>query len=403
MHNLDDIDIITNYDSSNYSGPAIKLGAGVIGSQAYVAASAAGYRVVGGTCPTVGISGGYTQGAGHSILASRYGLAADNVLEWEVVTADGDHVVATPTQNQDLYWALSGGGGGTYAVVLSMTAKAHLDGQVGGGSVSFNDSATGNDVFWDAVGAWLALLPPFLDDSNFMLYSITNSTFSTNTIAAPDKNATQVESLLAPFLAELDSRGVPYTWEAHVSPTFLDHYSRDFGPLPYGPFAASQLLSNRLLPRGAVVDPDQNAVLTEALRGVTRTGDFYLGCHGTNARRPATAVDNAVLPAWRDTVSLCLVVGNWDWTIARSDMVARQTELVDEIMPPLVAATPGSGMYLNEGNFAQEDWQAEFYGENYPRLREIKRRYDVDGLFYAPTAVGSEDWALDGSGRLCRA
>ena len=49
------------------------------------------------------------QGGGHSILSSAYGLAADQTLEFEVVTMQGEHIVASPTQNEDLYWALSGG------------------------------------------------------------------------------------------------------------------------------------------------------------------------------------------------------------------------------------------------------------------------------------------------------
>jgi FAD/FMN-containing dehydrogenase len=102
MHKLDSISINENYASSYYNGPAVKLGAGVITSSAYVAAAASGYRVVGGTRATEGISGGYNQGGGHSILSSQYGLAADNVLEWEVVTASGDHILATPSQNEDL-------------------------------------------------------------------------------------------------------------------------------------------------------------------------------------------------------------------------------------------------------------------------------------------------------------
>jgi FAD/FMN-containing dehydrogenase len=54
--------------------------------QAQAVANAQGFVVVGGDCPTVGIAGGYTQGGGTSPLASRFGLAADQVLEWEVVT-----------------------------------------------------------------------------------------------------------------------------------------------------------------------------------------------------------------------------------------------------------------------------------------------------------------------------
>ena len=49
----------------------------------------------------------------------------DNVLEITIVTADGDHVIANPYQNQDLFWALRGGGGGTWGVVTSVTYKTH--------------------------------------------------------------------------------------------------------------------------------------------------------------------------------------------------------------------------------------------------------------------------------------
>src|ERR1700712_2958713 len=97
------------------------LTAGVQIFEAYEALAARGLRMVGGECATVGISGGFLQGGGHSALSSTHGLGADQVLEWELVTANGTHLIASPTQNSDLYWALSGGGPGTYGVVVSVT------------------------------------------------------------------------------------------------------------------------------------------------------------------------------------------------------------------------------------------------------------------------------------------
>jgi FAD/FMN-containing dehydrogenase len=55
-------------------------------------------------------------------------MAADQALEWEVIISDGDHLTASPIENTDLYWALSGGGAGTFAVVLSMTVKLYAEG-----------------------------------------------------------------------------------------------------------------------------------------------------------------------------------------------------------------------------------------------------------------------------------
>jgi FAD/FMN-containing dehydrogenase len=63
------------------------------------------------------------QGGGHSPFSPLFGLGADNVLEFKVVTADGKLVVANDVVNQDLFWALRGGGGGTWGVVVEATVK----------------------------------------------------------------------------------------------------------------------------------------------------------------------------------------------------------------------------------------------------------------------------------------
>jgi FAD/FMN-containing dehydrogenase len=73
----------------------------------YNALDALNQTVVGGGGKTVSM-GGYLTGAGHGLLAPRYGLAADRVLEMEVVTPKGDIVTANECQNQDLFWAMRG-------------------------------------------------------------------------------------------------------------------------------------------------------------------------------------------------------------------------------------------------------------------------------------------------------
>ena len=84
-----------------------------------------GVIVVGGGCPTVGASGGYPLSGGHSVLSPLYGLAVDNILEVDVIIADGTLLTANECTNTDLFWALRGGGGGTFGVVTRMVHKAH--------------------------------------------------------------------------------------------------------------------------------------------------------------------------------------------------------------------------------------------------------------------------------------
>ena len=73
---------------------------------------------------------------------------------------------------------------------------------------------------------------------------------------------------------------------------------------------------------------------------------------------------------------------------------------VQAAMVALRAAAPDAGAYVNECDYFQPDWQKAFWGANYPRLLEIKRRYDPHGLFVVHHGVGSEDWSADGFTRL---
>lgn len=104
-HHLKDITPV-HWDGAGFTGTALKLGAGVQGYEMLRAATALGRVAVGGECPTVGVAGGYTQGGGHSALSTNFGLAADQTLSFGVVTAGGELVTASQTENPDLYWAL---------------------------------------------------------------------------------------------------------------------------------------------------------------------------------------------------------------------------------------------------------------------------------------------------------
>ena len=76
---------------------------------------------------------------------------------------------------------------------------------------------------------------------------------------------------------------------------------------------------------------------------------------------------------------------------------ARQIDLA---AAELRKVAPNSGSYLNECNFFNANWQQEFWGANYPKLRAIKNKYDPSGLFFVHHGVGSEDWSADGFTRV---
>lgn len=82
-----------------------------------------GYAVLGGTCGTVGVAG-WLHGGGHSPFTPFYGMGVDNVLQIEIITPQGKKLVANQCQNEDLFFAVRGGGGGTFGLVTNITYKA---------------------------------------------------------------------------------------------------------------------------------------------------------------------------------------------------------------------------------------------------------------------------------------
>lgn len=83
-----------------------------------------GWLFPGGGCPSVH-TGGLIQGGGWGLWARRFGMSCDNLLEVEIVLADGRKVYASEVENADLFWAIRGGGGGNFGVVTNFRVRLH--------------------------------------------------------------------------------------------------------------------------------------------------------------------------------------------------------------------------------------------------------------------------------------
>ena len=93
--------------NARIGGGAVTLGGGNQMDEIYKALDAVNRTAVGGLAKTVSV-GGYITGGGHSLLSARYGLAADQVLEMEIVTSTGEVLTLNECQNTDLFWAMRG-------------------------------------------------------------------------------------------------------------------------------------------------------------------------------------------------------------------------------------------------------------------------------------------------------
>ncbi|KAK3596576.1 hypothetical protein CHS0354_015109 [Potamilus streckersoni] len=131
-------EININLNSTRYDEGEVTVDSGNSWIRIYEKLQKVDRVVVGGSSHTVS-PGGYTLGGGHGPIARSFGLAVDQVLEMKVVVADGSIVHCTEygstiyrpdgtiqtTNDTDLFWALRGGGGGTYGIVVKFTYKIH--------------------------------------------------------------------------------------------------------------------------------------------------------------------------------------------------------------------------------------------------------------------------------------
>lgn len=382
-----------------YTGGSLTVGAGVLGYEVLEAAHLKGVTVLTGECPSVGLAGGFTQGGGHSALSHALGMGADQTLEFEVVTAAGTIVKASATKNSDLYWALSGGGGGNYGVVTSMTVRVHPGNAVGSGGFVVLASTVTPDQFRAAPAILNKHLGKMIGDGAMVIYAIRKEYLAVSSVAIWNSTAEHIrDNVMAPLIAELTAQGITLTNHRYQTLPNRDYHNNFIGTLPKGivPVANHQQ-GGRLLPKSVL--KNNHGGFSNTLSNLAANGAYTLVTAGNFAKR--FGPDNAVLPEWRDAAAQISVIAQYDNASPWSTIEAAQKRVTDQYMPELKSITPGAKAYMNEADFNEKGWQDLFYGSNYIKLLAIKKKWDPSNFFYIYKGVGSEVWKTESDGRLC--
>ncbi|KAF7983609.1 hypothetical protein HWV62_20522 [Athelia sp. TMB] len=378
--------------------PAITLGAGVQFDQVYRFADAHGVVVVGSESGQVGTVGGWLQGGGHGTLTPRYGLGADNVLELELVTADGRLRTVSAHSGADLFWALRGGGGGTWGVVTRATFRAYPSEPLAGVSITATGIALSAPELQRLLEA-LARAAPALADIRFGGVIVAGRTLFELSGAAPAAAAPRLQAALAPLAAALANGSITAnhtlirsgvlvpryaTW-----PSFLAFYEK-FYAAPTQPVGVGVRVASRLIPRTHFASPANIRALAAALlAAAAATGQPVQILAAAPVGVPDTARETSVTPAWRGALWHAMVFGVW----ARGAGAGVQRAAaagVDRATAVLAALAPESGTYQNEANVDEPDWERTFWGDNVQRLKAVKRKYDPDNFFAVWHGVGWE-------------
>lgn len=392
------------------SGHAITAGVGTQMLEAYRETALLNRTVVGGNGRTVAL-GGYITGGGHSILAPHYGMAADQVLEVELVSPTGQILTANECQNSDLFWAMRGGGGSTFGVLTSVTLKTIPSPKVA--SLTFQFATLSSNPFaFDAVAYFLGQLPT-LEQSGISGYPIVFKsaasvvggveTLYTGVVGkvimlnTPTKQTALDQ--INPIFANISQ-----TWPGAFSfysdvvefASFGAWYEQNYDPSPVG---YSNVMGSRLLDTQALTGNITATKLAfEKFAAGGQATAYIVSGKGVWTAKPRGG-STAVNPAWRRTV----VHATASVSFAAQDVSAKRAASVQTraFSAALRELSPNTGAYVNEADRYEPDWQRTFWGDNYARLLQIKRAVDPDDVLWCAPCVGNERWHEVGD-ELCR-
>jgi FAD/FMN-containing dehydrogenase len=334
---------------------------GVVWGELNDAAAEHGLAVTGGAISSTGIAG-YTLGGGLGWLMAKYGLAADNLLAVELVTADGDVLEVDADSHPDLFWGLRGGGG-NFGVATSFTYRLHPVTMVMGGLIAHPI---------DAAPELLRFYRNAVADCSDDL------TVFCGLVHAPDGSGVKLAAMIVFHTGEPDDA------ERELEPfkTWGSPLMVEVGPMPYpvmntiidAAYPAGSLnywlssftrglpdaLIDIMVERFASVPSPMTAILLEHFHGaVTRIG-----------------VTETAVPH-RDEGWNLLIPSVWMDAAHTEANIAWSRETFAAMRPHF-----GTGRWLNYlGDDQADDAIRAAFGPNYDRLVEVKRRYDPDNVF----------------------
>jgi hypothetical protein len=202
-------------------------------------------------------------------------------------------------QNADLYWALAGGGGGTYGAVLSMTTRLHKNMPTAGVTLSFVEAS---DTYWEVVKVFLMNLPGVLRAGAVLYWQvIPGNMFIMPQAYLPGGTAKDLEGLLKPTLDVLTKRNIPFSLTSTDFPAFQNAFKTLNPEMNITEFN----LGGSLIPRSLVASDKSATGLIGGIKSIVGNGGILAGVSMDVSRQPP--VPNSAHPGWRDSLFLAFL------------------------------------------------------------------------------------------------
>ncbi len=402
---------------SQVAMPAVSVGAGTLWGEVYRTVARDHDRYVqGGGCMTVGTAG-FIQGGGFGSFSKQFGTGAANLIEAEVVTADGVARIVNAWQEPELYFALRGGGGGTFGVVTRLTLRTHTLPETFGAVMS--EASASDDEGWTALvekvllfyrnnlhnpnwGEQIRFSPNRRLSVSMLCHSLSENEMRATWAPFFDWIASQTGRVTLsnePFILVLPGRKL---WDPdflRMLPGITLADDRP-GASPDNLFWATNLgevgqVLNAYQSRwigSSWLQPSRLDRLVNALIDASREWSVTLhtnkGLAGGSAESLSATRETATNPEVLEAFALLICAADappaYPGIAGHEPHVAegrREAASVRRAMAPIVALDPTAGCYISEADYFEPNWQRAYWGPNYARLAAAKRRYDPRSFF----------------------
>ncbi len=372
--------------SSPSGGGFVAVGAGTKLIEAYSQLSSQGFLLPGGSCPTVGIAG-LALGGGIGVFSRAYGLTCDQTESVTIVAADGMVHQCGPDNDEDLYWACRGGGGGNFGVVTGFEFQVQpIPDAITLFTLEWPWAAASSVV--DAWIRWVPLTPPELW-ANCQLYSSgvvgSGSIKVTGVFIGP---VSQCSSALAPLTSAIPAATTDrfVGREDYLTATMIEagcegETLAQCGAPVQSPFTAKSSYLAGPLPEQSV------SALVSALSTLPSTlpgagGGVVLDAYG-GAINQVKASDTAFVH--RNSVACAQYLITYPTALPTPQTTLAASAWLEHLAGLFSPVTQGS--YQNYIDPSLDEWATAYYGANLPRLQRVKRRYDPDDVFHFAQSI----------------
>jgi FAD/FMN-containing dehydrogenase len=363
-----------------------RIAAGAHLADVYAAVAAKGMAIAAGSCPTVGFAG-LAMGGGIGVLTRAYGLTCDAVRAVDIVTADGRLRQVSSSQDSDLFWALRGGGGGSFGAVTAFT-------------VALQPAPVVNTFYYEWPMAQAASV--LSQWQSWITQADRRLTSTCKLLSDPRQNtqraliagtwigpAKDLAAQLSPLLTKLAK---PTSASIH-SHTYADAMLLEAGCS--GSDAAS-CVANAMSPAKRQAFAATSSVLTGqlndlAIKTAVDNANGAMNVHGLieggvsfDALGGAVLDLNDAATAFPHRSATAIVQYTATWG---DGLPSTSYDLYVRSFRAAMSIWMGTAAYVNYADPTFVDYGSAYWPSSYARLRQVKQRYDPANVFTFPQSV----------------